>query len=287
MSQSSESQVPVCPRCQGTGQCNDCHGTGSIDCLACKGVGHETTSTGRELTCKVCSGSGKLACPPQCPSCGGSGQITPQFQENIRQIYQPAANRFASSKVVTNTMVALCVVVYLLCPRDIPALLPQPWPWLIWNKLVNQPNVLFTMELWRFLTPAFLHGSIWHLAANMYFLITVGPTLESILGWKRYLTLYLVSALAGNALSWIMAPGAGVGASTALFGIGAAYVGLHWRWGTINAAAANYIGKALVLILIAGVLLGGSFGLRLDNWGHLGGGLAGLLLAYLGPRPGK
>jgi membrane associated rhomboid family serine protease len=42
----------------------------------------------------------------------------------------------------------------------------------------------------------FLHGSLLHLAGNMVFLWAFGADLEDALGWKRYLSLYLLAGLA-------------------------------------------------------------------------------------------
>ena len=43
-------------------------------------------------------------------------------------------------------------------------------------------------EWWRLGTAAFLHGSVLHIAFNMYVLFALGPTLERILGHGRYVT---------------------------------------------------------------------------------------------------
>lgn len=182
-------------------------------------------------------------------------------------------------------LAALSVAVYLVAPPDFAPLLPQPLPMQVWSTLKNHANVLHTMELWRFVTPVLLHGGWWHLLANMSFLISLGPALEGVLGTRRFLALYLLSALGGNILSWAFNPVPGVGASTALFGVGAAYVGLYLRWRIFDEATARRIGTTLVGILVLGFAVHGFMGLNLDNWGHLGGGLVGLALTWVGPRP--
>ena len=57
-------------------------------------------------------------------------------------------------------------------------------------------------QLWRLITPMFLHGSPLHIAFNMYALFALGPALESYYGHGRYLTLYLLSGFAGNVISF-------------------------------------------------------------------------------------
>ena len=64
-------------------------------------------------------------------------------------------------------------------------------------------NVLATFELWRFFTAAFTHVDFWHLFFNMFGLYMFGSLSAPILGWKRFLALYLLSAVAGNVL-WLV-----------------------------------------------------------------------------------
>jgi hypothetical protein len=82
-------------------------------------------------------------------------------------------------------------------------------------------------EYYRLVTAAFLHGGLLHLALNMFALASLGPVLESALGRSRFLALYLLSALGGSTLSFLLAAPntVGVGASGAIFGLfGAFYV---------------------------------------------------------------
>ena len=51
----------------------------------------------------------------------------------------------------------------------------------------------------------FPHQEIWHIAFNMLSLWWLGGPLEAALGRARYLALYLVSGLAGSALTYLLA----------------------------------------------------------------------------------
>src|SRR5580704_2483917 len=87
-------------------------------------------------------------------------------------------------------------------------------------------------QLWRLLCPAFLHGGLFHLAMNGYSFIQLAPFIEKIWGWARFLVVYVVSAIAGAALSSRGSDAISVGASGALFGLvgfllAAAYTGAH------------------------------------------------------------
>ena len=56
-------------------------------------------------------------------------------------------------------------------------------------------------ELWRLFTSMFLHGSVMHLAINMYSLYSVGSMVEILGGRKKYLAIYLVCGLLGSIAS--------------------------------------------------------------------------------------
>lgn len=94
--------------------------------------------------------------------------------------------------------------------------------------------VIENYSLWLLLTHVFLHGSFIHLFANMFSLWFIGRTSENILGRKRFISLYFISAvfagLLSVMLSWYFGFGLGervfgspniamVGASGAIFGL--------------------------------------------------------------------
>ena len=140
-----------------------------------------------------------------------------------------------------------------------------------------------TGEYYRLLTAAFLHGGLIHLAMNMFALASLGPTLESALGRSRYLALYLLSALGGSTLSFLLsAPGQlGVGASGAIFGLFGAYYVIVRRLGGET--------RQIVTLLVINLFI--TFAVPIIDWrAHLGGLVTGALvaaaLAYVpkGPR---
>lgn len=51
---------------------------------------------------------------------------------------------------------------------------------------------------WQFLTAAFLHDGPWHLLGNMFLLYLLGRDVESIIGQRQFLYLYLTGTLAGE-----------------------------------------------------------------------------------------
>jgi membrane associated rhomboid family serine protease len=154
-----------------------------------------------------------------------------------------------------------------------------------------------TSEPWRFLTSAFAHGGLAHIAFNMYALWIMGTYLEPMLGRVRFVAVYLLSAFGGSVVYLLLAapqtvpealrdgPGMwwtpAVGASGAVFGLFGAFLVLQRRLG--RSAAGMW-----VLIAINGVI---GFVIPGIAWqAHLGGLLTGAaaagVIAYAGRSRG-
>ena len=73
-------------------------------------------------------------------------------------------------------------------------------------------------QLWRFFTALFAHGSLSHLLYNIFALALFGSILESIIGERRLLVIFLFTGMAANVVSIFVYPSS-LGASGAIFGI--------------------------------------------------------------------
>ncbi len=140
-------------------------------------------------------------------------------------------------------------------------------------------------EVWRFITPVFLHGSMAHIFFNMYALLSIGTLLERHFGHGRFVWLYFLGAFSGNVFSFLFTGenGYSVGASTAVFGlIGAEVIFFYQNRELFGSQAKQAISNAVVIIAI-NLFIGLSPGI--DNWGHIGGLLGGMIFAWFaGPR---
>jgi rhomboid protease GluP len=138
-------------------------------------------------------------------------------------------------------------------------------------------------ELWRLLTPVFIHANLLHIFVNMYSLYAIGPAVERYFGAARFLAFYLLAGIAGVVLSLAMSPSPSVGASGAIFGLlGCLGIFLYQHrvlFGRMGAAQLRQI------VFVALINLGLGLTPGIDNWGHVGGLIAGSALAwFLGPR---
>jgi rhomboid protease GluP len=203
------------------------------------------------------------------------GQYPQPQQPRAVQIAMPNSKPYA-----TYSLLGLTVIVYLLQLAG-QYLLGQDWLYLLGAKY---GPLIRAGQIWRLITPVFLHASILHIAFNMYALFIYGRGIESRFGHVRFLLLYFLSGFAGNVLSFLLTPNPSLGASTAIFGLIAAEgVFLIQNRSLLG----NRVNRSLMnLLYIAAInLLIGFTTTGVDNFGHLGGLLGGVLFTWFGgPR---
>ena len=185
----------------------------------------------------------------------------------------------ASSPRVTYTIIGITVVVYLL---QMLSQFIYGYDFVV-GLGVKANDAIRAGQLWRFFTPMLLHGSILHIGFNMYALYIFGIGLERRYGHGRFLLLYILSGFAGSVFSFLFSSAYSIGASGAIFGlIGAEGIFLLKNRKLFGAEAKRALNN---VIFIAAINL--LFGLQpgIDNWGHVGGLMGGLIFAWFaGPH---
>lgn len=152
------------------------------------------------------------------------------------------------------------------------------------------PLIQSAGDLYRFITPMFLHLDLMHLAFNMVALYSVGALLEQVLGKANFIALYFIGGITGNVVSYLagiyleggMAISAG--ASTSVFGlfVATALLGVLHREGRTFFAEYS---KGMWGVIAANVAY--SFlvpGISIS--GHLGGALGGAIAMFMLPEYG-
>lgn len=137
-------------------------------------------------------------------------------------------------------------------------------------------------EIWRLVTAIFIHVGLLHFAFNAYSLYNVGRMVETAYGPLRFSLLFLLTGVAGTVMSLWFNPKPAVGASGAIFGLIGAEGLLLYR----NRALLGERGRSVLQNIIFVILLNLAFGLQsgIDNWGHIGGLLGGVVLGWaIGP----
>jgi len=136
-------------------------------------------------------------------------------------------------------------------------------------------------EWWRLITSCFVHIGALHLIGNLFALAMMGPLAELLWGRTRLLLIYFISGLAGSSLAMALRPDVTLaGASGAIWGIQMslfAWLFAFRRQLPPDVANDWFRRLCVVFVLNAGI----SFLPRVSWEGHLGGGVAGFLVAGL------
>ena len=190
--------------------------------------------------------------------------------EKENKIYE---NIFKQKKVIiTNILIAICIIVFaatILSGGNILGINGM----ILYLFCANLKEAVVAGEIYRLISAAFLHASIFHLLFNLYALYIIGNQVENYIGKFKFLIVYLISAISGSLMSCIFNAGISVGASGAIFGLlgSLLYFGYHFRL---------YLGSVLKTQIIPLILLNLCLGFldsSIDNAAHIGGLVGGYL----------
>ena len=156
----------------------------------------------------------------------------------------------------------------------------------------SQASALFDGQWWRTITAQFIHIGPKHLMANMFTLLILGPPVLRAWGVGRFYFMYMAAGLVGNWVSFGLSPDEAVkaGASGAILGLLGVLAGTrirHIRSPQPAAPPSRFKTWHIVAMVIAyyGFVVG--VGQSTDHLAHVGGLLAGGVLALLMPMPGS
>ncbi|MGW3678044.1 rhomboid family intramembrane serine protease [Streptomyces prasinus] len=255
---------------QAAGSPQDAHGV-----LVC--YRHPDSETGIRCTrcerpiCPECMISASVGF--QCPECvrGGSGTGHAPTASMPRTIAggTVAADPRLVTKILLGLNAAVFVAVHVWSSLLGHLVLIGAWP----PAPFPPTEGVAEGEWYRLVTSMFTHEAIWHIAFNMLSLWWLGGPLEQALGRARYLALYLISGLAGGALTYLLASGstASLGASGAIFGLFGATAVLVRRL--------NYDMRPIIVLLVINLIF--TFGWSNIAWqAHIGGLVAGVVIGY-------
>jgi rhomboid protease GluP len=134
-------------------------------------------------------------------------------------------------------------------------------------------------QWWRLLTYMFIHGSLFHIAINMWCLWNLGSICESLYGYWTFAVVYLITGVAAGINSLLWHPGVpSVGASGAIFGLAGALIASYYlgEFSLPRAAVAGTLRSVVIFVgynLVFGAVASGT-----DNAAHVGGLISGLIL---------
>ena len=132
-------------------------------------------------------------------------------------------------------------------------------------------------QYYRLISSMFLHGGILHLAVNMYSLYAMGPIVEKLYGKAKYIIIYFMAGICSSIFSYVFSTSISIGASGAIFGLlGAVLVFAIKTKGKTGSAFIKNILSVIFVNIFIGMTLP-----NIDNFGHIGGLLGGILISLL------
>lgn len=146
----------------------------------------------------------------------------------------------------------------------------------------NLSDVLASGQVWRLLSPAFLHFGWMHLIFNMLWLWYFGRQVEALQGSRRMLTILLAAGIGANLAQYA--------AGTALFGgmsgVDFALLGYVWLMSRRAPGSGFFVPQMLVVFMLGWMLftmtdMAATVGFgNVANEAHLGGLVVGLALGW-------
>jgi rhomboid protease GluP len=163
----------------------------------------------------------------------------------------------------------------------------------VWQGFSGQILVLFGAKYapfiyqggqwWRLLTAGFLHGSLLHIAMNMWVMFELVAEVEQFYGSSRLVIIYIFSSISGFLLSLLWSPESlSIGASAACFGLIGAMMALGLRRDHPMAQAIRAYYRRWA---IYGIIFSFMPFMRIDIAAHLGGLAGGFLVGYAAGLP--
>ncbi|MFJ1595791.1 rhomboid family intramembrane serine protease [Streptomyces sp. NPDC088261] len=222
---------------------------------------------------------------PICPACMVDASVGFQCPECVRQGsgtgHPPAAGRprtvvgatvARDPRLLTKILVALNVVVFVIAWQSTDFVNRFDLVGKYFDPVAGHDVGVADGQWYRLITATFLHQQVWHIGFNMLSLWWMGGPLEAALGRARYLALYLISGLAGSALTYLLAAqnSPSLGASGAIFGLFGATAVLMRKL--------NYDLRPVIGLLVVNLIF--TFSIPDIAWqAHIGGLVAGTLVA--------
>lgn len=203
-----------------------------------------------------------------------------QFRRNLIDVRRRWGSAGATGpRPVTNSLIGICVVATLLSDFGDGPLAYS----LFISKYVHQHYTLGTLsevwqgQVWRLVTPIFMHGGPLHLIFNLLLLHQIGPRIESRLRSTRFVMLVVGIAVISNIAQYLAQGPSFLGISGVDFGL----FGFLWMKSRYDPATGMMIDQQTVVsILVFGALcLTGLMG-PIANWAHGVGLATGMAIGY-------
>lgn len=195
---------------------------------------------------------------------------------------RPLFQSTAGKRPLTMALLTMCGVAFLLTSDNPDQTVLNEFRITAVEQVDSQNVRWFSLpeiragQVWRLVTPIFLHFGLPHLVFNMLCLVDFGTQIELKIGWKRMLVMVLLFAAPSNFAQYYFDGPLFGGFSGVNFGL----MGYIWMKATYEPWSGYFMQPLTLLLLMASFVLGLTGLFPVANWCH-GIGLAlGVALGY-------
>ena len=176
---------------------------------------------------------------------------------------------------VTLSLIITCVGIFLLSGMGKNTQIVGPL--FMSEKMDGQLSEFLSGEIWRLITPIFLHFNLLHILFNMLWLYDLGSQIEGKKGWKFFVTFVVILGFFSNFSQFIVSGPNFGGMSGVVYGL----FGYAWIKSRFDPGDGFQIDPTVAMIMFGFLILcfTGIFG-GVANWAHAGGLVVGLLWGY-------
>jgi rhomboid protease GluP len=230
----------------------------------------------------LCPNCKKLisASEPECPFCG-TARPASWWKNNPWTRGFRDSNQFVKILIAIN--VGMYMIAILLNPRaaglslnPLTFLSPSDASLLLLGATGTVPIDKYH-RLWTLVSASFLHGGLLHIFFNMAALRQLAAVVNREFGVYRMFVIYTVSGIVGFLISYLAGIAFTIGASASVCGL----IGAVLYYGK---SRGGIYGRRLYRQVATWVVFLGAFGLMvpgINNWGHGGGILAGIVAGFV------
>lgn len=158
---------------------------------------------------------------------------------------------------------------------------PNPGKWNLHPTTARGDEQIRTGQIWRLVTPIFIHLSLMHLAFNMYWLFQFGRMIESRRGTIRLASMILLIAVFSCYMQFAATDRPRFGGMS---GVGYGLFGYLWMKTRFDPGAGMFLPQSTILLMMVWFFLcwsGIGFFSGVANWAHTVGLIVGVILGHL------
>lgn len=186
-----------------------------------------------------------------------------------------------NAPILTISLIALSVLATIpMLTGQFSAVIP------LWFASPGAPPFaeILSGQVWRLITPIFVHGNVLHILFNMMWLWDLGRALEFLKG-RTFLGIFvLVNGIISNAAQALLGGSSGIGMSGVVY----ALLAYAWMQGRYNPRFGMVLHQSTVIMMAVWYVLcwTGLLG-PIANWAHTAGIVIGVVWGFLDRSPSR